>query len=750
MASFDDLKNNHNEKAKEERIRLLNQNCKDQFKSLVQQHQYVGDVFSMSFETALVLVHDRYRMDVGGIPSMSFLIATRADAKGLEEMGSTDSERPIFEREDASVLLLRVMDAAPLPNDREATQIRVQTAQSMNSPDSPNWDSPEGMDGSTAHLLSYAGLKCRIIGTFYLEQAKENALELSIKFGSDISNFYPNRGLKVYKPNSEALKLIVNYRDPLRNEDHKKLPEVNIGTIRYASTNRSFQGVSNVKVFISPADLKTQKTAVFGMTRTGKSNTTKIMAKAVFDLRKEQVSQNIGQLIFDLNGEYANENVQDNNNALKNIGKMGEGLDVEVITYGVSPHKYDKHRILMLINFHDANMIQIGKELIDKELEQNDSNYLKNFRQVRFQVPDAQDRSEVTRYNRRLIVYRALLVKAGYDAPNNAALKSTASLFCKELLEGRHNHKSHNFPGMNSVPFKLGDQKGEGRSNRFRQGAEILALANPSWSALATAFEILYEYLSTEEYNAFNRWYIKDRPNASGDGWEDSDLERLIKMFDKSLPNGIRLMGLARRLHTSTTTEDYARQIYKHLAKGRLVIVDQSSGDWDINDSSARRIVQSIFSSNQALFRNGEENIPDILIYIEEAHNLLPSSSDTNTQDIWVRTAKEGAKYRIGMVYATQEVSSIQKNILKNTSNWFIGHLNNTDETKELTKYYDFADFESSILRAQDKGFLRIKTLSNPYVIPAQIKKFELNVGGTTSENLSNESNQVAEDDYGF
>lgn len=750
MASFDDLKDNHERKAEEERIKFLNQNCKDQFKGLVQQNQYVGDVFSMSFETALVLVHDRYRMDVGGIPSMSFLIATRADAKGLEEMGNADNKRPIFEREDASVLLLRVMDAAPLPNDREATQIRVQTAQSMNSPDSPNWDSPEGMDGSTAHLLSYAGLKCRIIGTFYLEPAKENALELSIKFGSDISNFYPNRGLKVYKPNSEALRLIVNYRDPLRTEDHKKSPEVNIGTIRYASTNRSFQGVSNVDVCISPADLKTQKTAVFGMTRTGKSNTTKIMAKAVCDLRKEQVSQNIGQLIFDLNGEYANENAQDNNNALKNIGKMGDGPDVDVITYGVSTHKYDKHRILMLINFHDANMIQIGKELIDKELEQNDSNYLKNFRQVRFLTPDAQDRSEITRYNRRLLIYRTLLVKAGYDAPINIALRTTASLFSKELLEGRQNHKTHNFPGMGSVPFKSGDEKGENRSNRFRQGAEILALPNPSWSALATAFEILYEYISTEEYNTFNRWYIKDRASASGDSWEDSDLERLIKMFDKSLPNGIRLMGLARRLHTSTTTEDYAKQIYNQLAKGKLVIVDQSSGDWDINDSSARRIVQAIFSSNQTLFRNGEENIPDILIYIEEAHNLLPSSSDTNTQDIWVRTAKEGAKYRIGMVYATQEVSSIQKNILKNTSNWFIGHLNNTDETKELTKYYDFADFESSILRAQDKGFLRIKTLSNPYVIPAQIKKFELNVDGVVGGKLNTESNQAAEDDYGF
>ena len=359
---------------------------------LLQQSQLVGDLFSMNYEKARVIIHDTYRHRAGGIPSLSFLIATRLDPTKCDNVDYRD--------EETSFILLRVIDSAPLPHDNEGERIRFDVARQVSGDSATHWDDTRNMDLTTKTYLGYAGVLCRIIGTFYLDDDKDNCESpLQLKFGGDISNYYPNRGLKIYKPNGEALKEIVNYIDPqIRQQNVDKYGDkgrVRIGYVRYASTDRKYQNINDVPVYVYPADLLSQKTALFGMTRTGKSNTTKIIAKSVFELRKHPSGNSdnrIGQLIFDPNGEYANENVQDNNNALKNVWQLlnNGNKDNEVITYGITKHPNDKDRKLMLLNFYLDENLARGKEIIDDILSNSgvgDRIYIKNFIQVNLERP---------------------------------------------------------------------------------------------------------------------------------------------------------------------------------------------------------------------------------------------------------------------------------------------------------------------------------------------------------------------------
>ncbi len=669
---------------------------------LIQEDNYVGEVILLSYDEALIQVHDHHRQRVGGIPSQAFLIATRkrpGDGKDWND-------------EDASLVLLRVVGPAPLPYDSETLKIRVDAAQRSTEPDK-YWDVGD-LDLHTRNLLSYAGLKCRVLGTFYADEQSNGTLVR--RFGSDISNYYAAYALKVYKPKGQALSIIANYRDPDRLADHPLCSaQVQIGRVRYASVDRRGRVADGVRVSLAPADLLRQKTALFGMTRTGKSNTTKIIAKSVFELRyQDETTGRIGQLIFDYNGEYANENVQDHG-AIKSVWRLHEsGRQEDVVTYGVAPHPDDLGRRLMKENLFAEGTLAVGKQIIDKAIrDRSPPRYVEAFISASLETPSPEDgdRGEQVRYRRRVLAYRALLAECGFPFPQTPR-PDGRGLFGQEFLTAMRN-------------------SAHGKAEEFSAAAGILEQLNRgdnlSWFQVAHAMKSLNEFISERDtgYVGFNTDYM-NRPDGSGRPWADEDLRGILGMFGY---RGAR--ALVRRVydrHTISVEEDYADLILQDLHAGRLVMVDQSLGDPELNQIVADRVMERIHRAQQRIFSEGKAP-PEILVYVEEAHNLLPSGKDFDPDDprsLWPKVAKEGAKLRIGLVYATQEVSSIHESILKNTANWFIGHLNNTDETRRLVKFYDFADFQPSILRAQDPGFIRVKTLSNLYIVPTQVDRFSV------------------------
>ena len=72
--------------------------------------------------------------------------------------------------------------------------------------------------------------------------------------------------------------------------------------------------------------------------------------------------------------------------------------------------------------------------------------------------------------------------------------------------------------------------------------------------------------------------------------------------------------------------------------------------------------------------------------------------------------AKQASKLKIGMLYATQEVTGVDHQVLANTKNWVVAHLNNSREVNELARFYDFKAFVDAIISHEDKGYVRLKT----------------------------------------
>ena len=219
-----------------------------------------------------------------------------------------------------------------------------------------------------------------------------------------------------------------------------------VGRVRYSSSEITVNSDGeNVPVFVEPTDMLARRTALFGMSRSGKSNTIKTLSSAIFDLRKiDPRKGRIGQLIFDVNGEYANDNPQDEG-CLRNIDQT------DVVTYGLFKHpKYDENRRLIKLNFFGTNitdwtdrelvrnsldMLYAGKEIIDEHLQgRTGAQYIRNFTSTNIQpTSDAWGRGEQTRYRRNITVFRAILAAANFEVPADLTPAYIAGLFPQEL-----------------------------------------------------------------------------------------------------------------------------------------------------------------------------------------------------------------------------------------------------------------------------------------------------------------------------
>lgn len=673
------------------------------------EKQCVGDIISMDYDTAEVLIHDRLRRDVGGVPHGCLLLATRLKPDPEpESLAATDLDDP-----QASLILLRALRSSPLPNDIEMKEARLRAGQRAAQTEH-NWDEGGKTDLFTLDQMRYAGAHCRILGTFRMVGEEGS---WSLRFGGDIDNFYAGQGLKVYKPIGGALGRIINYRTA---QESAPSP-VRIGVPRYAASARPAE-VDYPPYELSTRDLVAQRTALFGMTRTGKSNTTKTIAAAIHRLRQDKDAPlRVGQLILDPNGEYANDNPQDQG-CLRRVSEDPGSDSGDVVTFGMAPHPNDPNRRLTKFNFFGNDLpggilnigqfndslqsLYRGKLTLNGALRTEGAGYIRQFINTDLSPPGAVgDRGEQTRYLRLIFFYRAILSFAGFQPPRWSP--NVNFLFNEKLRRIMAEDESVE----HYVPYLTGERQ-------------------MSWSLAADFSRDFSTWTTGNMFKKFDGDYANT--HKEGRNWSDERLLGLLAIFRNT--RGRALMSDVRRWHDPAEVSDYISDLVNHVRSGALVILDQALGDPEMNRLAGEQIAERLFASQQQSFvdpkadrRTGEVRPPPpVILYAEEAHTLLPKGTESDTRNIWSRIAKEGAKFNIGLVYSTQEPSSIQTNILKNTENWLIAHLNNSDELREVAKYNDFADFKDSILKVREVGLLRVRTLSSPFTVPVQIDEFRV------------------------
>lgn len=646
----------------------------------------IGAIHRLDYGEAVVLTHDRWKFDSGGIPQYAFLLAT---ARGIDSNSHDDDE----------VLLLRVEGAAPLAMEADLHAVReeaLRTALSQHDNPSPAVVLDVDLDPFTKNRVSFTGLRCRILGTFYEDDIDGRR---TLQFGADVDNFYATSTYRALKPIGEGLSTIASYLKPT----DRPIEQVRIGSVRYSATRRRAKASkqADASVLVNIHDFIGNKTGLLGMTRMGKSNTAKVIIARTFVVSERQRvagKSPIGQLIFDPQGEYANPNTQDGTE----IAAIG-AKHVRIYKFGANDTQ--PHVRPLGVNFFDPAQIEAVQGLIaDKLRSDGSAGYVNDFAATEFTDVTGDYGKTIRAQRGRLILYAALL-QADFGVPQfNAGTNYPYSV----LFSMREELRTEVIAHLKRDPF--------------RKAGRSIAIAAPDVRPVVDAVIALRKRDEKAERG--------DSPAISfcdDIRWQSTEPIYTGQTGASGRVRGWRNLIDLRDFHNPGTKRDPADEIYEDLTNGRIVIVDLHVGTPVIVRALSETITRQLLIRQTTVFTSGAEP-PAIQVMLEEAHNLFSADRYKDDGDVWVRLAKEASKLRLGMTYATQEVSGVAHQVKANTANWVVAHLNNTKEVQELSRFYDFAAFAPAIIAAEDRGYVRLKTLSSPFIVPVQIDKYDVDL----------------------
>ncbi|HCT30217.1 MAG TPA: hypothetical protein DIW31_05680 [Bacteroidales bacterium] len=627
--------------------------------------RFVGYVLEISYDEITIITCDPFKVNVGGIPRNSLLIMV---PDSFDQNGT--SIPPHF-------TLLRVLDSAPTPLTKEVQQTYFEL-QKKSMPE---------LDIFTQSELQWGALKTNVLGMFYPHPSQTDTIE----FSGDLNNYVSAHKYKIFSPDDALLYLVNNATVPQTNRF--AIGKLRLTECRLPLPNKK---MPDVDIFLSTNDFKGSRTAMFGKTRLGKSNVVKLIVQSLLETTKE--SKNVGQLIFDINGEYANDNPQDDNLSIR--GAYPDRCTV----YALTPKTNTPSQPLKLNFYHTPYSSKQVLNTLIRQSGRSGSDYVDAF--ISVDIPDFTEvnaipnnrMNEKIRAVRKIQFFFALLHKCQFGCDENNV--------------------------RNTIP-SAGSIRGfnPGFSDALRNAAysafQLQVPQTPnSLDTLQTELEVIHRFKKANPNDQNLR-------SGSGNPIFDQEDNALLEMLEPNPGRSGFSILLRYRTYHDQQAGDYMTNILHLLDQGQVVILDLGNADEILMSYFARQLSESVFYHQTDKFTNNNLGNHYIQLYFEEAHNLFGYNDNSDETRIYRRFAKEGAKYHIGMVYSTQSPSTVNSDLLAQTENFFIAHLASQDDTNKLAKVnIAYESIKNDILQAKTPGYMRMLTRSHRFVVSMQANRF--------------------------
>ena len=129
---------------------------------------------------------------------------------------------------------------------------------------------------------------------------------------------------------------------------------------------------------------------------------------------------------------------------------------------------------------------------------------------------------------------------------------------------------------------------------------------------------------------------------------------------------------------------NFIKEIPSYLRQRKLVVLDLSLMSIDQGIQLSAAVLNEVFRRNVRGITSGK--VINAIAVFEEAQNVLNKKQVEEGSSVFVRWAKEGRKFHLGLIYVTQQPGAIAEEIVSQTDNYFVMHLLNQGDIEALQR----------------------------------------------------------------